>query len=637
MKKMTAKRWLVLALVLVFVGFIGASLIQTDFGNVSITKLNFETEDGLTLSALLLTPDSATADTPAPAIVTVHGWYNNKEMQDLNYVELARRGFVVLAIDQYSHGDSDNADVGFENYSGNGLYYAVKEIAKLNYVDKTRIGVTGHSYGAECCKSAVERDKEADEQLISAVLLVCADSVYTPSNPMTNMPRCVYDPYSDEAGFFNFWGNRDVGIVAAQYDEFYHGYPDDTAANSTAPRDYIHQPTAQSFLYFGVDPEGKTERSAYEYYYETVDGEDCFHVIYNPDIIHPQAHWNIGVEKSVIEFFTESLDAPNPISSSNQTWPIKCAFNGISLIGFFMFIVSLAIYLLDKPYFAALKAEREVARLEAPKSGLGKFWFWGGMVLAMLFGMIAYLKMHDPIQNLYPNLYNPTAHGYSFFFNQFPTLFIGCWSAVCGCFLVLLMFLSYKTYGKNNGMDLAVRGVKISLSKLWKTIVLAVTVVAAGYGLIFFGDWAFLTDARVWILTVRAFGAAKFAVIWKYLIFFLIYFVAMSVSVNCFNYNKVGKPWVNTLIQCVSVGLGPVLLVALQYGFFKSSGYMFTEYYHICGSIVGIWLFPIIVYLPLAAFVSRTIYKKTGNPYIGGIIMGILLTIINCTNTLTFG
>ena len=98
MKKMTAKRWLVLALVLVFVGFIGASLIQTDFGNVSITKLNFETEDGLTLSALLLTPDSATADTPAPAIVTVHGWYNNKEMQDLNYVELARRGFVVLPL-----------------------------------------------------------------------------------------------------------------------------------------------------------------------------------------------------------------------------------------------------------------------------------------------------------------------------------------------------------------------------------------------------------------------------------------------------------------------------------------------------------------------------------------------------------
>ena len=74
MKKMTAKRWLILALALVFIGFIGASLIQTNFGDVSITKLNFETEDGLTLSALLLIPDSATADNPAPAVVTVHGW-----------------------------------------------------------------------------------------------------------------------------------------------------------------------------------------------------------------------------------------------------------------------------------------------------------------------------------------------------------------------------------------------------------------------------------------------------------------------------------------------------------------------------------------------------------------------------------
>ena len=40
-------------------------------------------------------------DNPAPAIVTSHGYLNNKEMQDLNYVELARRGFVVFAIKLY--------------------------------------------------------------------------------------------------------------------------------------------------------------------------------------------------------------------------------------------------------------------------------------------------------------------------------------------------------------------------------------------------------------------------------------------------------------------------------------------------------------------------------------------------------
>lgn len=632
--KTKAKKWLCLALVLVFVGFIGAHLIQTDFGNVEMTKLKFENEAGMTMSALLLVPETATAETPAPAIITVHGWYNNKEMQDLNYVEYARRGFVVLAIDQYSHGDSDNYDVGFENESGNGLYYAVKEISRLPYVDKTRIGVTGHSYGADCCNSAVKMDNAADEQLIKAVLLVCADMAYTVNNPMTNEPRCVFDPYSDPDGFFNVWGSRNVGVVAAQYDEFYHGYPADNAARSTAPRDYIHQPTAQSFLYFGVDPAGLEERASYTNYYETIDGEECFHVIFNPDIIHPQAHWDTGVVKSSVDFFNEALDAPNPIGGESQTWTVKCAFNTLSLIGFFMFVVSLTLVLLDKPYFASLKAEAEVLPAEAPKTGLGKFWYWGGMVLAMIFGMIAYLKMHDPIQNLYPNLYNPYAHGIPHFFNQFPTLFIGAWSAACGCFLILLMVLSYITYGKKNGFSLAGHGVTIKAGKLWRTIVLAVTVVGAAYGLIFFGDWAFLTDARIWILTVRAFDAVKFAVIWKYFLFFAVYYIAMSVSVNCFNYN--GKSWINTLIQCISVVLGPVIIVIVQYSFFKSTGYMFTEYNHICGSIVGIWLFPILVYLPLAAWISRTIYKKTNNPYIGGLIMALLVTIISCTNTLTF-
>ena len=637
MKKMTAKRWLCLALVLVFIGFIGASLIQTDFGGVKISKLNFETDDGLMVSALLLIPKSATEQTPAPAVVTVHGWYNTKEMQDLNYVELARRGYVVLAVDQYSHGDSENCDVGYENYTGNGVYYAVKELAKLRCVDTSRIGITGHSYGAECCKSAVSRDDEAQTQLISAVLLVCADSVYTPSNPMSNLPRCVYDPYSDEEGFFNFWGSRDVGIVAAQYDEFYHGYPADTAAFSTAPRDYIHQPSAQSFLYFGIDPAGLEERASYTSYHQEVDGEDCFHVIYNPDIIHPQAHWNIGVEKNVIDFFEESLGAPNPLSSSNQTWPVKCAFNTLSLVGFFMFVVSLALCLLDMPYFAELKAGQTVEPIEVPKSGLGRFWYWGGMMLAVLFGMICYLNLHDPIQNLYPSLYNPYDTGHTYFFNQFPPLFIGCWSAACGVFLILIMVLSYQTYGKKNGLSLSERGVLIGGKKLWKTVVLAVCVVAAAYGLIFFGDWAFLTDARIWILTVRAFSAVKFAVIWKYALFFVVYYVAMSVSVNCFNYVQAKKPWINTLTQCVSVVLGPILLVILQYSYFKITGYMFTEDYHICGSIVGIWLLPVLVYLPLGAYISRVIYKKTNNPYIGGVIMALLITIINCTTPLTFG
>ena len=51
--------------------------------------------------------------------------------------------------------------------------------------------------------------------------------------------------------------------------------------------------------------------------------------------------------------------------------------------------------------------------------------------------------------------------------------------------------------------------------------------------------------------------------------------------------------------------------------------------------IAVIWLFPIIVILPLAAFICHKIYLKTRNPYIGGIIMGLIACILTVTNTLT--
>ena len=51
--------------------------------------------------------------------------------------------------------------------------------------------------------------------------------------------------------------------------------------------------------------------------------------------------------------------------------------------------------------------------------------------------------------------------------------------------------------------------------------------------------------------------------------------------------------------------------------------------------IMGIWLFPIVLILPLSAFICHKIYKKTNNPYIGGIIMGIIACILTVTNTLT--
>ena len=69
-----------------------------------------------------------------------------------------------------------------------------------------------------------------------------------------------------------------------------------------------------------------------------------------------------------------------------------------------------------------------------------------------------------------------------------------------------------------------------------------------------------------------------------------------------------------------------------QYITFFTTGYMVLD--PITG-IMGIWLFPIVLILPLASLISHVIYRKTKNPYIGGIIMGIIACILTVTNTLT--
>ena len=116
--KKSAKKWLCISIALMLLSAIVVSFIQTDGGKVTMKDLKIETDDGYAMSCYLFVPDSATAETPAPAVVTSHGYLNNKEMQDANFVELARRGYVVLAIDQPMHGNSDN----YSSSSANGVY-----------------------------------------------------------------------------------------------------------------------------------------------------------------------------------------------------------------------------------------------------------------------------------------------------------------------------------------------------------------------------------------------------------------------------------------------------------------------------------------------------------------------------------
>ena len=54
------------------------------------------------------------------------------------------------------------------------------------------------------------------------------------------------------------------------------------------------------------------------------------------------------------------------------------------------------------------------------------------------------------------------------------------------------------------------------------------------------------------------------------------------------------------------------------------------------GIMYALWLFPMVIILIGATLINRAIYKVTKNPYIAGIALGIIITLMTCTNTRIF-
>ena len=135
--------FLILGVGLVLVAGIVGWLVQTNGGQVAIRDVRFVGTNGTVMSALLYVPKTATAKTPAPGILAVHGYINSRETQSGFAIELARRGYVVLALDQTGHGYSDPPAFG----NGFGGPDGLKFLRSLDIVDKDNIGLEGHSMG----------------------------------------------------------------------------------------------------------------------------------------------------------------------------------------------------------------------------------------------------------------------------------------------------------------------------------------------------------------------------------------------------------------------------------------------------------------------------------------------------------
>ncbi|MFW9799262.1 MAG: alpha/beta hydrolase family protein, partial [Candidatus Thorarchaeota archaeon] len=149
---------LVFSIVLMLSGVSLAATVQSAFGTVIVTEVDFQAADGSWIHSTLQRPQYATDTSPLPGVVVIHGVLQSKEWLMAFGIELSRRGFVVLTIDANSHGNSEPG-------TGSGVA-AIEFLAGLDYVDGSEIGLIGHSMGGGIAWSAIEESSVVVDALV---------------------------------------------------------------------------------------------------------------------------------------------------------------------------------------------------------------------------------------------------------------------------------------------------------------------------------------------------------------------------------------------------------------------------------------------------------------------------------------
>jgi dienelactone hydrolase len=319
------RKWGLFALgwALILAGALLAHAIQTS-GGVRVADVRIPAGRGVMVSGLLYMPPGVDAAHPAPAVLASHGYINTREMQSPFAIELARRGFVVLAMDMTGHGYS-GGNVGAMDFGGPA---ALAWLQAQPGVDRANIGLEGHSMGGAPVLSAAVAQPQGYRSMVlegSTTGLFGPPQAGTPTYP------------------------RNLALVFGQYDEF-AGLMWQQARGADLPQSArlrqlfgVNFPVVPGKLY--GDPAQGTAR-----------------VFYNPPVTHPWEHFSrAGVGRAVDWFQRTLVGARAYIDPMDQVWIWKEVGTGIAFVGMVVLMLGTFGLLLTLPAFAGLARPAEPA------------------------------------------------------------------------------------------------------------------------------------------------------------------------------------------------------------------------------------------------------------------------------------
>lgn len=625
--------WFLCFMCAILVSSLFASLVQNNFGKVNATNYNNQTlaevaqriddnneETGKKIESTftkstsakmtykVLQPKTATSENKAPAIVIMHGGLSNKETVSPVFVELARRGFVVIAFDAMGHGKTDKEVDALTN-STMGMEPMVELAMSLPYVDQNNIGVTGHSWGDQGSAAVINRiNLHTSNPKIKAFL--CAQG---------SLAIYELEPGATDGMVF--------GLSVGKYDEmdttYMNSYYLSTQAWAINWIKAVYPEFSETEIPMGVwfdknGPHTLTEGQKF-------NGTDV-RVMYNPENTHPAALFSTSAIGVNINFFYGAFGVPaqnSYISSSNQVWPIMVTFSVIGMLSWFASIIPLLSLMLYIPSLNTM-AVREVE--DRSKRASFKNWKESAPLLAMFAGLVAFSATmlpkltsdgakYIPTSNFFPNAsHQANAFGYWSLMTTLVT--------VAGLVIVYLLqkYVLYHNQ-KDHVVTSPFAAIKTKPGNVFKSLLLGMGIVVFLYAVVFLIEAMFKVDFRMATLEFTTFRLDKIFVALRYsLLFFPFYFINSLLVANT-KFKDI-PDWASLLIVIVGNCLGLLIFAIIEYTTLITTGTLRTTSAASTCTLMFTFFCPLII----APIISHFCYKKTNNIWLGASINTFLFT-----------
>ena len=592
--------WIALALVIVF-AFLNWGVV-TNWGDVKITRTTITGPDGVPLSALVYIPSNATDETPAPAILCTHGNAGNARNHESWAVEFARRGFVVMSVDQYGSGDSgqyieewalnEEAMVAVGNQ-----YYGVLE--SMPNVDSSKIIVAGHSMGCSSAKAI-------------AVLHNAMGVMNASGTSISFVGKEL------QAAWQEYKGN--VLVIHGDVEATEAKFIEDNLKN----KGLLQNRKGFDENNFQLDT-----------LYGSFETGDAYYASRDYRRIHEAAFVNKGSIGKLVWFAQETVgqaNVPHYIDASNQVWQYKDFIGLAGILSFGALICAIALMLIEGvPAFSTVKQP-------LPRNiGLRGKGFAISAICGIIFPWIV-LKT-GTFGILTPKNKNAIRPGFYLTYSNV-AFFTIIGLSVLG---VLTFILFCCVDGKKNKMTVADLGMtaygekKITFSYIWKTILVATATLAISFGLILLQETLTGTDFYAWFFGFKSIPLFKIPYFMPYICIWVPCFVLSNLGNNIERrLPTTGVEWKDTLraviVNVLLAEFTLVLIIALKWHFQSIGSAADTSFLLKFNSDTQrLWGMPAGMAVGVGG--STYLFRKTGNLWLSAILMGT----VACLTCVLFG